>query len=477
MKRITDVIIAGLGLLILAPLFGLIAILIKREGPGPVFFRGPRAGLGGREFGILKFRTMAENAESYKGPRITAKNDKRITPLGKWLRDTKLNELPQLWNVLVGEMSLVGPRPEDSQIARDWPEDVRREILSIRPGITSPASIAYRDEEERLSSDNLMAQYLREILPDKLRLDRLYVRHHSFFGDLDIMFWTAIALLPAVERHIPESKLFAGPFYNLMRRHVRWFIVDLLVSMITVSLAGAIWRAFAVINWGIVPLAVLAVLLAVLFSVLNFLFGLDRVIWSRAGAEDGLVLIASNMLAVSIVWLVNFEHDAYAAWFIYPVLPGELIILIGVLTTFGGILARFRLRLITAFATRWLRLRVGRGGYGERVLILGAGEGGQIVNWLLRRESLRRSFSVVGMVDDDPAKHGMRIDGCPVLGNTSDLPALVAKHDIGVILFAITNLSPEAQARVLRLCNIPDVRVIFLNDILGTVQSRLAATA
>lgn len=226
LKRLADVILAALGLLILSPFFGMISLAIKREGPGPVFYRGPRTGRFGREFGILKFRTMLETPESYTGPRITAKGDKRITPLGKWLRDTKLNELPQLWNVLVGEMSLVGPRPEDPEIVKNWPQDARNEILSIRPGITSPASVSYRDEEHRLSTDDVMAQYMQEILPDKLRLDRLYVRHRSFFGDLDILLWTAVGFLPAVERRIPEGKLFAGPLYQLMRRNLSWFLID-----------------------------------------------------------------------------------------------------------------------------------------------------------------------------------------------------------------------------------------------------------
>ncbi len=97
--------------------------------------------MGGKGFGILKFRTMYERAESYAGPRVTGKQDRRITPLGQWLRNTKLNELPQLWNVLIGEMSLVGPRPEDPEIVKTWPADARKEILSVRPGITSPASI------------------------------------------------------------------------------------------------------------------------------------------------------------------------------------------------------------------------------------------------------------------------------------------------------------------------------------------------
>ena len=133
---------------------------------------------------------MYARPESFRGARITAKDDERITPTGRWLRDTKLNELPQLWNVLVGEMSLVGPRPEDPEFAKTWPADLREEILSVRPGITSPASISYRDEEKRLSSDNLIGDYLNKIAPDKLRLDSLYVRHHTLLTDLDTIFWT-----------------------------------------------------------------------------------------------------------------------------------------------------------------------------------------------------------------------------------------------------------------------------------------------
>ena len=476
-KRLSDILISGLGLLILAPFFGIIVLAIKREGPGPIFYRGPRMGRFGREFGILKFRTMREDPESYNGPRVTAKNDKRVTPLGQWLRDTKLNELPQLWNVFIGEMSLVGPRPEDPEIAKNWPEDASAEILSMRPGITSPASVAYRDEEHRLSGDNVMAQYMQEILPDKLRLDRLYVRHCSFFGDLDILFWTAVALLPRVERQIPEGKLFAGPLYQIARRNISWFFIDLVASLAAVVVATVFWRFFDVIDWGILPLSILAAFLALLFSIMNFLLGLDRIIWSRASAEEGLVLIFSNAISIAVVLLVNAFRDVYFSWFPYPSLPIRLIALIGILTMLAGLLTRYRLRLITSFASRWLNWRGGRGGVGERVLILGAGEGGQIINWLLRRETLRTTFTVIGMVDDDPAKQGMRIDGCTVLGNTTDIPPLVKKHDVGVILFAITNLSEGARQRALRLSESTGARVVFLNDILGTVHGRLAAPA
>ncbi|HEX2698233.1 MAG TPA: sugar transferase, partial [Anaerolineales bacterium] len=211
-KRCLDILASILGLILLSPLFLMIAIMLKRESPGPVFFRGPRLGKNGRVFQILKFRTMYERPESYRGSRLTAKGDPRITPLGHWLRDTKLNELPQLWNVLCNEMSFVGPRPEDPEIAATWPQDARREILSIRPGITSPASVLYHDEESLLPTEDLMASYFKSILPNKLRLDRLYVRNHSFIADLDIILWTLAVLIPRMaKQRIPEGFLFAGP--------------------------------------------------------------------------------------------------------------------------------------------------------------------------------------------------------------------------------------------------------------------------
>jgi lipopolysaccharide/colanic/teichoic acid biosynthesis glycosyltransferase len=145
-----DIAVSLAALVVLAPFLGLIATAIRRDSPGPAFYRGARTGRGGKVFKILKFRTMYEMPASYSGPKVTAHDDPRVTPLGRWLRSTKLNELPQFWNVLMGEMSLVGPRPEDPTIVQNWPAPVRHEILSVRPGITSPASVLYRNEEALL---------------------------------------------------------------------------------------------------------------------------------------------------------------------------------------------------------------------------------------------------------------------------------------------------------------------------------------
>ena len=296
-KRGMDILLSALGLLLLSPFFLLIAIKLKREEPGPVFYRGPRMGKDGVEFGILKFRTMYDSPESYQGARITAQDDERITPTGHWLRDTKLNELPQLWNVLVGEMSLVGPRPEDPEFAKNWPPELRKEILSVRPGITSPASISYRDEEKHLNSENVITDYLNHIVPDKLRLDRLYVRHHTFLADLDTIFWTFIVLLPRLGKtKVPESWLFGGPLSRILRRYLSWFVIDFLLALASITVVGLIWRAGGPLDVGVLPAALLGVGLAFCLSFFNVLLGLKSVSWSRPAVVDTLKLILSCLL-------------------------------------------------------------------------------------------------------------------------------------------------------------------------------------
>jgi len=477
-KRVFDIFVSALGLLLLSPVFGLLFYLIKHEGPGPIFYRGPRSGKGGKGFGILKFRTMYENARSYAGPRVTAKDDDRITPLGHWLRDTKINELPQLWNVLIGEMSLVGPRPEDPQIVKTWPVDVQEEILSVRPGITSPASILYRDEEDMLKADGVMDVYLREIVPDKLRLDRLYVRNHSFMGDLDIIFWTAVALIPVMARQqIPEGSLFVGPFYRFTQRYFSWFVSDFLVSLSAVGVVGFAWRAFEPIDWGFIPLAILAFAIAVFFSSVNVLLGLNQVYWSRAGAEDGFLLSISNGFSSVILFLLNSLLARHAWTLPVPSLPHEMIVLIGICILTGSLLTRYRLRLVTSFASRWLSWRGERNGFGERILIFGAGEVGEMAHLLMSHGTFKQVFTVIGIVDDDPSKRGMRINHSWVLGSSSELPYLIRKYDIGVVLFAIANLSHDTHYKLAGICEKHGVRLVYLNDLLGAIQLKLAGSA
>src|SRR5260370_9593645 len=178
MKRSFDLILSLLGLIILTPLLAALALLIKLDSPGTVFYRGVRAGRFGKPFRIFKFRTMVENAESL-GPASTPEDDARVTRLGRFLRKYKLDELPQLLNVLRGEMSLVGPRPQVP-----WAVDLytaeERTVLSIRPGITDYASVRFRNEGEILRNcENPDKEYFEKIHPEKMRLSLEYVRTQS----------------------------------------------------------------------------------------------------------------------------------------------------------------------------------------------------------------------------------------------------------------------------------------------------------
>jgi len=190
LKRLFDVMVSSLALLLLSPVFALIAVLIKLDSPGPVFFRGHRVGRFGRPFRIYKFRTMVVNAEQLGGP-STSSDDPRITRVGRWIRRFNLDELPQFINVLKGEMSIVGPRPEVPEVVALYPEEEREAVLSVRPGITDWATIWIGNEGERLrGSPDPHRKYLEEIWPEKRRLQLEYIRNQTLWTDLKIIVLT-----------------------------------------------------------------------------------------------------------------------------------------------------------------------------------------------------------------------------------------------------------------------------------------------
>ena len=194
-KRLFDLAFAAVTLLLLAPLIVAVALWVRVDSPGPVFFRQQRVGRGGQLFGIYKFRTMHPGAD-IKGPQLTVGGDGRITRAGVWLRRSKADELPQFFNVLLGDMSVVGPRPEVPRYVAQYPAHVRSVVLSVRPGITDLASIAFRNESDVLArSPDPENTYLEQILPTKLRWAQQYVRTRNIWLDLRIVGWTVLAVL------------------------------------------------------------------------------------------------------------------------------------------------------------------------------------------------------------------------------------------------------------------------------------------
>lgn len=188
MRHAFDVLAALLGLIVLSPVFLVIAVVIALEDRGPVMYRAKRVGLNGRIFRLLKFRTMVRDADRM-GAGITHAHDRRITRAGRMLRRYKLDEFPQLLNVITRDMNLVGPRPEDPRYIRYYSQ-AQEAILSVRPGLTSPASLLYKDESMMLDGADWEDRYIGQVMPAKLRIDLNYFKQNTFSSDLHLIVQT-----------------------------------------------------------------------------------------------------------------------------------------------------------------------------------------------------------------------------------------------------------------------------------------------
>ena len=191
LKRAVDIAFSVILLVLASPLIAVLAVAIRLDSPGPAFYRCRRVGLRGRALHMLKFRKMHDGAS---GPALSSPDDVRFTRLGSFLARTKLDELPQLWNVLKGEMSLVGPRPEDPAFV-ELRSDAYSTILEVRPGITGLSQLAFASETEVLDPDDRMGHYVNRILPQKIGMDILYAEQRSFGMDLKILWWTLRAVV------------------------------------------------------------------------------------------------------------------------------------------------------------------------------------------------------------------------------------------------------------------------------------------
>jgi lipopolysaccharide/colanic/teichoic acid biosynthesis glycosyltransferase len=195
MKRLFDLAVAATGLALTLPVLLLVGLAVKLDSPGPVLFRQQRVGRHGRPFELLKFRTMVDSGDC-TGPLVTAAGDRRVTRVGRLLRASKIDEVPQLWNVIRGQMSLVGPRPEVARYVALYPAGVATKVLSVRPGMTDEASIRFRNESEILArAEDPERAYVERVLPQKLALYQQYVERHSVIGDLGILLRTLYVVL------------------------------------------------------------------------------------------------------------------------------------------------------------------------------------------------------------------------------------------------------------------------------------------
>ena len=463
-KRIVDFTAALFGLIILSPLLIAISIVIMIHSKGPALYVAERVGRFGLGFRMYKFRTMTE-PKGRNGPRVTAHDDPRVSGVGRLLRKTKLNELPQLIHVLKGEMSLVGPRPEYVEfVAQYTPE--QREVLSVRPGITSLASIAYVDEEKMLNYSGVTDTYLRQILPEKLQLDLLYVRNRSLLLDLDILLQTLSVLVPLMRRATPEVENLSVAPFKLARQYLPWFVIDALVAFGAITLAGILWQSASALAADPVRGIVSALIITGVFSITNWITGVQRVHWRVASPAEAVHVVFSAAVATGFTLILNTFAPP-------PGLPTQLLILSGVLATIGFVMSRYPRQVLAglkASANTFLsRPTTGR----ERILVVGAGDAGQLTISLLRNNPAGRAFHVVGVVDDDMHLLGVLVHRVPVLGHCNRIPEIARDNDIGTIVFAIHNVDKSTREQILKLCLQTGARTVLVPNLLGGLHQPL----
>jgi FlaA1/EpsC-like NDP-sugar epimerase/lipopolysaccharide/colanic/teichoic acid biosynthesis glycosyltransferase len=442
MKRALDILLSAAGLVVLAPVFAVVALALKREGAGPILFRQERVGRGFHPFRILKFRTMVPDAARL-GPGITPGHDPRVTRVGAFLRWTKLDELPQLWNVLRGDMSLVGPRPELPQYARMF-EDDYREILKVRPGITDLASLAYRDEAGRLDRETDPERaYVEEILPDKIRLARTYVARASFAYDMRIIGETVL-LLTFPSRGLDRL------LDRMARQHRRIALVAQAILAAVANLA-AMWLVYdgglTRATWDVVVLA-LPALLAVR-TLFHVWFKLDRDRWRYVGLREIRDVVTATLLGTAVFFGLTQFVPVYEGY------PRAIVFVDAVMCLLALSGARIVRRGLCELKSRDFDVR--------RVLVVGAGDPAErVVRSLLDHPG--RRFDVIGMVGGKRKLVGLRVHEIPILGTDDDLERVLADCHPDEIVVVRAGIEPQRFDQALATCRMSGSAVRVLDE-------------
>jgi len=426
-KRCSDLLLASGALVVLLPFLLLVAVLVKLDSPGPVFFRHKRVGLNGRLFYMLKFRTMVVGAE-HMGSRLTVKRDPRITPVGQILRWFKIDELPQLINVVRGEMSLIGPRPEDPYFVSHYTA-AQRGVLAVRPGIVGPSQIYGRDELESYPEGlrDTEAYYLEHILPGKLARDLDYVARASFRSDMVLLLRGVWATVRGAVK---------GKFLWRRRNQIALFLADLLVVAVSFCLANLLRRDFQWPQSSEFVFVPLSIVLVVRAGALMY-FGVYQGVLAYFGLWDLFALfkavLLSALLGGGLTYFVGLQSsprsvfliDLGMAWFMLAGL-------------------RYGLRGVARWRTHTRRQR-------DKAIVVGTGTGGeQMARTLL--EDPESHYRPVGFIDDAPEKWGAMIHGVPVLGGIAELPLAVSARAVRAVFICTSDVSQTMAREMVDMC-------------------------
>ncbi len=446
-KRTFDIVSSGIALIILFPFFLVAAFLIKISSRGPVFYKQKRVGIGGGEFFIYKFRTMRTDLA---GPPVTQKDDSRITAVGKLLRLTKLDELPQLINVFKGEMSIVGPRPEIPELVKSYSEE-QRELLNVKPGITSPATIYYRDEEEIVGTKEEILEYHRSVLiPKKTAFDLEYLDKASFLYDIKLIFLTFLSILTNQSGYVREKAY----------KNRRLFII---ISIIFISIASY-YLSFKMrlgnINMFYLDKFYRTVPVALFLRLLFFgIFDLYEGYWRYVSISEIINIIKANLL-------VMLSFIAFEIFFLDESYPTGAVFIDFLLATFLFSGQRFFLRLMREiYEPITPRARI-------KAIIIGANDRGELLLREIKRDT-ELAYHIVGFVDKNEQKVNSKIHNIPVLGTVKDIPAIIEKYGIQCIINTLEKMEPEDTRLLARMKFEFDIKIRNIPYIADFLNGRL----
>lgn len=437
-KRAFDLTAASVGLILLIPVMLAVALLVRLTSRGPVFFRQVRPGLGGRPFRLFKFRTMLTGADKL-GAAVVVEKDARLTRVGGLLRRSKLDEIPQLINIVLGDMSLVGPRPRPFEnVHLEDPE--QRALLRLRPGITSYATVYHHSEELYCRQQQDPDLAYSELQIQKSHLDAQYLTNVSFTTDLKLILLTLLLILPGKAK--PKLSHFRRKGINPYGRKIQ-MLLDGIVF------AGAIWLAYWLRYDGQIPETrqiqrdVLTIILPLARLATLRMSGIYDMIWRYANRVDAVMLAVCSTCVSGVLLL--FRLLGGPTRFHWVSVPLGVIVLEYLMVVCGVIGLRALRRTLYELNHRYQPYSSEKR---RRIIIVGAGLSGVETSQAIARSP---HLELVGFVDDDPLKQGRSIAGRRVLGRSGDLVSLIRKHTASDVILC-TRSMPQASLQRIRLC-------------------------
>ena len=448
-KRLFDIAASLACLVISSPLLIFCALLVRMTSRGPVLFRQIRVGYLGRQFTLIKFRTMVQGAETL-GSSVVVNRDPRLTPVGAFLRRTKLDEFPQFINVLRGEMSFVGPRPRvPSEIDLNDPRE--RILLRVRPGVTSYASIHHRREADYCAGQaNPQAVYRTNLLPQKRSLDCEYVRNLTFRLDLKLLLMTVV-LVCAPERPLAkglsEFDLEARPYSRGAP-----MLLDLAVYMAGALLAYTFRYEAGFLDFYRRQMWLYMAFIPPLRVVGNRCLGIYDMMWRYVTLEDAFFLSVALAPITMVLYGLRLGLPTSSWKTVMLLVPLSIITLEYLLALSGSLGLRFMRRMLYVLHHHYQPLPE----RSRRVLILGAGLLG-----LTTAQDIRQypHLCLVGFLDDDPTKDGRLVAGFRVLGNSANLDTVFARYKVTDLLICAKSIDPGRLWELTRRCEFLRVKL------------------